>query len=204
MRTVLGLTKMPESEPPKMFLLEDKEAKYTGIPEIDHPRDFYEFFDFDKNIRVTNYPEFTRKRVYGEGFDFDKPFDMLTITILLSLLRRGKKIKFRKSSTMRGVHIITDCEFLRFFDDPVRRRFTELRGYEWFWLVKGNAICSFRIYEVDDCFRFVPRYDQFQEAREIDIIRLLGLDNRKFHRLRLSRKKRLKNKYKNHKNSRVH
>ena len=107
-----------------------------GIPEVEHPKDFWEILDLKKGKRYTNYPTWKPDYYYYrpqceklQGYDFDRALPYLAISYLLNCSNWW----WRPSN--KGIHILAECD-LSSMDDQVRQEVCNLRGYEWFWKKK--------------------------------------------------------------------
>lgn len=162
---------------PETFIgiyLKAEEQKTTGIPEINHPKDFWEVLDLRLGKIWTNYPNFKWRRkliligldeidVYGYT-DYD--FDHLPLPIpVISHLTQCNNWFWRYSTTFKGLHILCKHDSLRAFDDPIRETATSLRGYSWYWSVKNGF-----------------KSQGWNKGKLSDAIRFLGINNRQFLR----------------------
>lgn len=108
-----------------------------GVPEVNHPLDFWEIVSLKEGKRYTNYPGWEplfyteRPNPALQGWDFDRALPPTVISMLLNC-----DMWFWRPST-KGIHILADLD-LSVFQDPIRQEVVNLRGYEWFWVVKDG------------------------------------------------------------------
>ena len=140
-----------QAEIPKQFIDKYERAiergrMSKGIPEFNHPTDYWEVIDLRTGQRWSNYLQFKPKRkwivvnkslilaVTFNDYDFDRL--PLPLTVVSHLLECDEWY-WRYSTTCKGVHLLCKHD-ISDFDDQTRQRATEIRGYSWYWKNKDG------------------------------------------------------------------